>query len=325
MIQEMHTGEDITNEMVDNQLAEIFQAVQTEEDPDNPGKLCIHQRRFLSAIGSHKIRGTSRLCRIGKPICAAIASAIFARKQRNKMSNRALGNIIDRQHMGLCVGCRGKHADLDERMAKLNAEGYLVEHLSVAVPQVLSTKSKSNTSLRAKSRRSNKSSKSKRSTRSSCTSIKTTKSSVEGIADPIAGDEQAVTAARNLVHMIREFSSNKGDTQNARGLLAATNQDRKWFVSQMKLIERALTPVLKTRRWVPVPSPAYVVGDIHGNLDDLLTMEKSLWKRFPFIGANLVFLGNMVDRGAWSVECATYLLCLSVIAPHKVRRNELAN
>lgn len=46
-------------------------------------------------------------------------------------------------------------------------------------------------------------------------------------------------------------------------------------------------------------------------------MEKHVWKRFPFAGPNLVFLGDMVDRGKWSVECAAYLLSLVVVAPQK--------
>ena len=325
MIQEMNIGKDITDEMVEAKLAEMLQEVETEEDPDNPGKVLIYQRPFLAGIGSHKIRGTSKLCRIGKPICTAIASAIFARKQRNKKSNRALANVIDRQNTGSCVGCRGKRPNLDEHLAKINAEGYLIEHVSVAVLQA-SLSQESSTIMRTNSCKSTKSSKSRKSTKSSCTSLHTISySSVEGIAvqDPIAltgfpGDNNALATAKNLVHLIREFAPNKGNTTNPLGLMATNDQDRRWFVEQMELIERALTPVLKTRRWVPVPSPAYIVGDIHGNLDDLLTLEKSLWKRFPFIGPNVIFLGDMVDRGKWSVECATYLLCLSVIAPHKV-------
>jgi diadenosine tetraphosphatase ApaH/serine/threonine PP2A family protein phosphatase len=61
-----------------------------------------------------------------------------------------------------------------------------------------------------------------------------------------------------------------------------------------------------------------LIGDVHGNLDDLITIERSLWKRYPLSGPNMVFLGDMVDRGKWSVECATYLLCLATIAPTKI-------
>ena len=64
-------------------------------------------------------------------------------------------------------------------------------------------------------------------------------------------------------------------------------------------------------------SLSFVIGDIHGNLEDLLTLENHLWPSLP-VGPNLLFLGDYVDRGAWSVECALYVLALKVLFPHKV-------
>lgn len=67
-----------------------------------------------------------------------------------------------------------------------------------------------------------------------------------------------------------------------------------------------------------VVSPCYIIGDIHGNLEDLLTLEKSIWKRIPCVGANYVFLGDYVDRGQWGFECALYLMSFKTLAPNKV-------
>lgn len=51
---------------------------------------------------------------------------------------------------------------------------------------------------------------------------------------------------------------------------------------------------------------------------DLLTLEKTLWRSEPLLGSNFLFLGDYVDRGKWSMECAVYLLSMKVLCPKKV-------
>lgn len=72
-------------------------------------------------------------------------------------------------------------------------------------------------------------------------------------------------------------------------------------------------------RVLKVTSPCYVLGDIHGNLTDLLTFDANIWRsNVYFSPSNLLFLGDYVDRGQYSVECILYLLCLKLITPHRV-------
>lgn len=59
--------------------------------------------------------------------------------------------------------------------------------------------------------------------------------------------------------------------------------------------------------------------DIHGNLTDLLTYDFNIWRsNVYFCSSNLLFLGDYVDRGSYSVECILVLLCMKAIAPHRV-------
>lgn len=58
--------------------------------------------------------------------------------------------------------------------------------------------------------------------------------------------------------------------------------------------------------------------DIHGNIDDLLTLEKILWRSAPCFGAGFLFLGDYVDRGKWGFECAVYLFALKLMDPKKI-------
>lgn len=78
-------------------------------------------------------------------------------------------------------------------------------------------------------------------------------------------------------------------------------------------------PILRNEpRLAHATSPCYVIGDIHGNIEDLLTLEKLLWRDAPCSGANFLFLGDYVDRGKWGFECALYLLALKLLDPQKV-------
>jgi serine/threonine-protein phosphatase 2B catalytic subunit len=56
-----------------------------------------------------------------------------------------------------------------------------------------------------------------------------------------------------------------------------------------------------------------VVGDIHGQYFDLLNILKK-WRP----DHNLLFLGDYVDRGAFSCEVILHLLALKLKYPHKV-------
>lgn len=71
-------------------------------------------------------------------------------------------------------------------------------------------------------------------------------------------------------------------------------------------------------RIMNVPTPCLVLGDIHGNLTDLRTYERSLWPKAPnCVTCNYLFLGDYVDRGDYSIECILYLFAMKLISPKR--------
>jgi len=60
---------------------------------------------------------------------------------------------------------------------------------------------------------------------------------------------------------------------------------------------------------VRVPEPAVVVGDVHGQYCDLVTL---LQKNREPGETNYVFLGDYVDRGVYGVEIMLLLLSIKV-------------
>eukprot|EP01060_Flectonema_neradi_P031471 TRINITY_DN4788_c0_g1_i1.p1 TRINITY_DN4788_c0_g1~~TRINITY_DN4788_c0_g1_i1.p1 ORF type:complete len:608 (+),score=105.14 TRINITY_DN4788_c0_g1_i1:44-1825(+) len=71
---------------------------------------------------------------------------------------------------------------------------------------------------------------------------------------------------------------------------------------------------------VPLKSPIYVFGDIHGNFTDLhyFMNELVLFRDPKYTPHNFLFLGDYVDRGPHSVECVALLLALKVVSPSTI-------
>jgi hypothetical protein len=61
---------------------------------------------------------------------------------------------------------------------------------------------------------------------------------------------------------------------------------------------------------VRVPEPAIVIGDVHGQYFDLVTLIQI--NKEPG-DINYVFLGDYVDRGVYGVEIMLLLLSIKVI------------
>jgi serine/threonine-protein phosphatase PPG1 len=62
-------------------------------------------------------------------------------------------------------------------------------------------------------------------------------------------------------------------------------------------------------------SPVTVVGDVHGQLHDVLELFRVAG---PAPDTNYLFLGDYVDRGNHSVETMTLLACLKLRYPHRI-------
>ena len=329
MLQDIHAlnpdnSDGVTEESIEAELSNIWRAVRPERD-EELGKNIIRQRRFLSAVGSHKIRGTSKLCRLGKSICTAISSAIFMRAQRTANQEKKLVSVLEQPYHGSCVGCRAKKALLEESVHRLTSEGYSdkMERSSALKPVETASggevgrggsagavagggKHGSRVHRKKSHHKSVRSRKTQQVGSNTSLNALSSLSSVEGIADALPSAilgtkdmEAAQEVAARLLLQLRAFALVKGDTANPVGFQTKSDSSVRRFLDHLEQLEKALVPVLRNNRVVQVPSPVYVVGDIHGNLDDLLSLERSLWKRFPLVGPNMLFLGDIVDRGKW--------------------------
>lgn len=81
------------------------------------------------------------------------------------------------------------------------------------------------------------------------------------------------------------------------------------------ICKKASELLLKESNVREIAAPVTIVGDIHGQFYDLLEMLKITGEAPE---TNFLFLGDFVDRGYYSVEVISYLLCLKVRYPDRV-------
>lgn len=91
----------------------------------------------------------------------------------------------------------------------------------------------------------------------------------------------------------------------AKNLIQVCSQVREIFRNEPRLLE--------------LSSPVYIMGDLHGNVADLLYFERTLWHIGPGLSpCSLLFLGDYVDRGSFSIEVISYLFAYKLQSPNKV-------
>ena len=81
------------------------------------------------------------------------------------------------------------------------------------------------------------------------------------------------------------------------------------------LCEKSREILAKESNVQPVSCPVTVCGDIHGQFHDLLELFR-IGGNCP--DTNYLFMGDYVDRGYYSVETVTALVCLKVRYPNRV-------
>lgn len=86
-----------------------------------------------------------------------------------------------------------------------------------------------------------------------------------------------------------------------------------------KLCQKVRHVLEREPRVVYLQSPAYIFGDIHGNLEDLHFFSDNIWRLgMSLTAGSFLFLGDYVDRGMSCLEVTAYLLAMKLTLPHKV-------
>ncbi len=332
-------------------LAEVAKSVGVSVQQTASGsRQIITFSNFKSAIleAPKRLNGTHVLCRSKVPVFYQLIQAFISRKRESTAEETGhwatIGKssvLINRDHRNRrCRRCTATKFHLAAHVVSFDRKGYprpkktissssSSSGSSTATSATTSSSSSSATALATKSSDASGASSATPATTSTAISPSSTGLSQLGNSSL---DERSVEVLFNAEHianvmikMVREFAKRKGNVQNPRGLLDGSPSERK---KAAELVVELVTEALKVVnngqgqgqgcQLATVQAPCYVVGDIHGNLEDLLTLERSIWPSAPVMPFSLLFLGDYVDRGKWSLECALYLISLRLLCPEKV-------
>eukprot|EP01125_Pyxidicula_operculata_P012266 TRINITY_DN4026_c0_g1_i1.p1 TRINITY_DN4026_c0_g1~~TRINITY_DN4026_c0_g1_i1.p1 ORF type:complete len:369 (+),score=71.27 TRINITY_DN4026_c0_g1_i1:39-1145(+) len=75
----------------------------------------------------------------------------------------------------------------------------------------------------------------------------------------------------------------------------------------------------KDKMLLEIPTPAYILGDLHGSYRDLEFFQKNFWNcGVDFTPSNFVFLGDFVDKGYHPLEVTAHIFALKIMFPNQV-------
>ncbi|KAJ6221289.1 hypothetical protein RDWZM_007101 [Blomia tropicalis] len=229
----------------------------------------------------------NRPCRFAFSPISRICDGFVKRNEQRIIASKRNDNILNQSNKsrGLCLACRDKKYQFGMHCVRLEPSGRCVEPRHLPDYDTESFDEKSD-------------------------EISVDKYSQDYVFS-------TVSIGHTFLDMIRDFNTAKGNCQKPNGFLA-TPDYRDIFIQYLTILCQNVRSLFECEdKLIKINSPAFVIGDIRGNLENLLLMERILWQQVPVVSNNFVFLGNYVNVGKWSIECVLYLFALKIIAPNK--------
>lgn len=138
------------------------------------------------------------------------------------------------------------------------------------------------------------------------------------IITPMRYSAEFVFGIGSICNMFVDVIRDTYRKNDSAGLMANAEEAPSFARYLKTLCENVSDLLLGEDRMIKINAPAYVVGDILGNLDSLLTMERLLWQSIPVLPINIIFLGNYIGPNKNCVEVISYLFALKMLLPAKV-------
>ena len=283
MVQDIAKAVEPTVELTNDQL--LAKVEETVRSVGMSSKQEIPEINFTKAVQCAKFKHTELLCRSPKSILAQISKLIQSKTEKSKSTNE--GFLANRRKTkGTCYRCQAPNYQYNLHCVTLDTSGRCVE------PRIIS----------------------------------------EQWIEPVAADSMNEhkysveyvfgnsSMPNIIVDLVKDFyyKSRTSEGPKPTGLMTA-REDWTIFSKYLTLLCEAVKGLLQAEdKLIKINAPALVLGDLQGNLHDLLVVEKHFFQSYPAIPNNLVFLGNYTGLLSNGVECLAYLFSLKLLAPNKI-------
>ncbi|XP_074596477.1 uncharacterized protein LOC141851628 [Brevipalpus obovatus] len=283
------------DEAVEKELVKNYQALGISITDSRP---TVSEGQLLKAIGTMNFRGSSSLFRA--PF--AILPTVSAKRCYESLTHVGAAPPpipepevkVSRKAKGTCPNCKNKRYSLSVHCVRVAPEGNVLDPQEVLPEEV---------AQHPKDRRA----------------MSLLAFSPDNVANRMIEWLRDYSEVANLGNFKRAWSSRrKPGERSKQGNYWVTCDRNALSNAILKLCADVETLFKRESRCIKIVSPAYVLGDTHGNFRDLMIYERILWRTAPWTSpANYLFLGDFVDRGEFGLEVILYLFACKVIAPEK--------
>ena len=218
------------------------------------------------------------VCRSPRTMLTQISLLLAKKNKERKLQNQACERVLKarRTTRGTCWSCRVQQYEYGHHCVTIDTLGRCVEPNLIPVTTGLSNQRSGAASNAPQPEQANN-------------SITRSRYSLDYVF-PIDSMLNA------FLEMVREFHAALFINRKTPAPIGILASDKEWHIldKYFRLMCSDLCGILaQERKLVKINAPAIVVGDVRGNLQDLLQLEKLFWPSFPVIPEKLVFLGML--------------------------------
>ncbi|XP_046913406.2 LOW QUALITY PROTEIN: uncharacterized protein LOC124494277 [Dermatophagoides farinae] len=308
-----------------NDMARMFRDLNWNEQSLGTWKnFPINFDQFIHLVSNDSIR-TESLCRASSPLLVHICHN-FQRRNDTRISayrksrvesshhHHSSSVIVDKSH-GPCLACRERNYEFGSHCVRFDPIGRCIEARNILEHDDTNELNISNDPTVNNDKNEMTMHKYSQDYVFSTVSIGPT------FLDMLREFNAANAVQQQQQQSRKDRHINNKQQHQPLGFFAGTDNNHDLFIRYVTILCQNVRAIFDCEdKLIRINSSSYIIGDIIGDLGNLIKMERALWTSVPVVPSNYVFLGNYVNGigiNSMGIECILYLFALKIITPNK--------